>query len=169
MAVTDARYFPRKLSQSRNDAGMARSIEAFSCHWCRKPFQPGQMRFPVTTDCSVGWELVSLCMDCFKCASAEETHEKWQRRYERECRGCNEPMLTPIHKPFHEQVCSRRCYQRVYRKRRHDNGGGSAIDWKSKKRRCEACKKPLPKEQRYDSKFCSNRCRQWAYRMREHL
>jgi hypothetical protein len=165
MSVTDARYFSAKSSRSRND-GWGASLEAHTCHWCREPFKPEQMRYPVTTDCSRGWALVSLCMDCFKRASAEETHEKRQGRHQRKCAGCGEPMLTPIYRPFHNFVCSTRCYQRVYRKRRHE-GHGSTVPWKAKGPfKCKACKKPLPDGQRRDARFCSNACRQRAYRQR---
>jgi hypothetical protein len=79
---------------------------------------------------SGGWGLVSLCMVCFKSASADETHEKQQQRYQHECQGCGEPMLTPIYGPFSWQVCSKRCYQRLYRKRRREGRHGSTVSWK---------------------------------------
>jgi hypothetical protein len=153
--VTGTRFISGKLSRSRNDDNLGRSLEAHTCHWCREPFRPGQMRYPVMTDTSLGWALASLCMDCFKCASTDETHEKWQARYERDCDGCGEPMLTPIYKPFNWQVCSKRCYQRARRKRKQ---------W-YRDRRCEACKRRF-KPSGKDARFCSNKCRQWQYRRR---
>jgi hypothetical protein len=148
--VTDTRYFSGKLSHRRNDGVLRRSVEAHTCHWCREKFRPGQMRCPVTTSTSVGWAVVSLCMDCFKQASPEETHENQQPRYQRECRGCGEPMLTPLYGRFRWQVCSPRCYQRANRVRKRES------------RRC-ICKKWFTPA-RKSALYCSNACRQWAYR-----
>jgi hypothetical protein len=132
-------------------------------------------------------------MECFKQASPEETGERhpetinanapdWVQdlesklyhkhvwaspRRETKCPGCGEPIFTaPDFRSMRLSVCSARCYQRVYRKRRRDHG--STIDWKGDDRRiiCEACKRPLPEGQRRDPRFCSNRCRQWTYRRR---
>jgi hypothetical protein len=149
-AVTGSRYFSRKLSRSRNDQY---SADPSGCHHCRKSFAAGQMRYPVMTAVNFGggWALASICMPCFKCASSDETSR--QKRYERECSGCGEPMLTPVYGRFSRQVCSIRCYQRARRKhRRH------LI-------KCEACNH-LFKPSRNDARFCSNKCRQWQYRRR---
>jgi|SRR6516165_395213 hypothetical protein len=163
-SVTDTRYFSGKLSQSRNDDDRYR-LEPNGCHWCREAFKPGQMRYPVTTATSLGWSLVSVCMDCFKCTSDDdETHEKRQQRYQRQCRGCGEPMLTPLSGVFAYQVCSRRCYQRAYRKRRRESGG-STVPWKGHSPTCAGCKRPFVPS-RKDARYCSNACRQRAYRGR---
>jgi hypothetical protein len=193
-SVTPIRLISGKLSGSRNgrdtrDDNWGRSIDADVCHWCDQRFKPGQMRYPIMTDCSLGWSAVSVCMECFKQASPEETGERqpeiidanrpdWlpppkPRRWalprrEMKCPGCGEPIFTaPDFRSMRLHVCSARCYQRVYRKRRRE-GGGSSVPWKGAGRFiCEACKRPLPKGQRSDGRFCSNRCRQWAYRRRQ--
>ena len=52
-------------------------------------------------------------------------------------------MLTPIYRPYSKQICSYRCYQRDYRKRRR--GHNSVVAWKVKRPNygCVVCKKPL--------------------------
>jgi len=186
--VTPIRLFSGKLSGSRNGrntrySNLGRSLDATVCHWCDQKFAPGQMRYPILTDTSIGWQAVSVCMDCFKEASPDETGEtinpnwpawapkpprRWASpRREMQCPGCGEPIFTaPDFRSPRLLVCSARCYQRVYRKRRR--GVGSAIEWKLENRpaRCEACKQPI-KQHRRDARYCSNRCRQWHYRQRK--
>ena len=177
--VTPIRLFSGKLSGSRNGrnsrySNLGRSIDATVCHWCDQKFAPGQMRYPILTDTSMGWQAVSVCMECFKEARPDSTGEgkKYRNgrplapRRETKCAGCGEPIFaSPDHKP-RLQICSFRCYQRIYRKRRR--GVGSAVEWKLENRpaRCDACKQPI-KQHRRDARFCSNRCRQWHYRRRK--
>jgi len=187
-SVTPIRLFSGKLSGSRNGrntrySNLGRSLDATVCHWCDQKFAPGQMRYPILTDTSIGWQAVSVCMECFKEASPDETGEtinpnwpawapkpprRWASpRREMQCPGCGEPIFTaPDFRSPRLLVCSARCYQRVYRKRRR--GVGSAIEWKLENRpaRCEACKQPI-KQHRRDARYCSNRCRQWHYRQRK--
>ena len=76
-------------------------------------------------------------------------------------------MLIPSHSRFERGVCSRRCYQRLYRK--HRRRYGSTIDWKARSLdwpKCEVCNRPL-EDKRGDARFCSNACRQWKYRRRK--
>jgi predicted nucleic acid-binding Zn ribbon protein len=148
------------------------------CHWCREPFRPPKRkRFVIVDECnhSGGWGIVSICFECWKWGYDNECESTGIRldRIQRDCRGCGEPISTPnphwkfkgAWRRFAWQVCSDRCYQRAYRKRRRSNGGGSAIDWKSGRwRYCKVCKKRLPSELRADARFCSNKCRQWHYR-----
>jgi hypothetical protein len=171
---------------------------ADQCHWCDDPFvEPKRKRFVIldVTNYERGWPwgLVSICYECWKWEAL--AHNRWEienhkqssddhglqaERAERKCQGCGEPISLPIPgegrrfigtwRWFSWGVCSMRCYQRAYRKRRRD-GGGSTIDWKwngdgPRHPRCEACKVPLPRGKRSDVKFCSNRCRQWTYRRR---
>lgn len=179
--VTDSRNNSEKMSDSRNaewpteyppgSYGEAYALGYMKanpsvCHHCREKFAVGQMRYPIRTEVEeYGWALASVCMDCFKCASDEETSN--QKRYQCECRGCGEPMLTPRYRPFHFLVCSNRCYQRDYRKRRRNTG--SVISWKGQYRQqpqCAVCKKHINKQSRTDVVYCSPACRQWAYRRR---
>jgi predicted nucleic acid-binding Zn ribbon protein len=150
------------------------------CHWCRGPFKPPKRkRFVIIGPAGNWWpyKLVSICFECFKSADHDEEAGIGLDRVTRDCRGCGEPMSIPsgtftgCWKPFNWQVCSNRCYQREYRKRRRRNGG-SAVEWKwlgtgpSRFRHCEVCDKILPGLLRSDARFCSNRCRQWHYRRR---
>ena len=151
--VTGTRYISRKISTSRNDEP---ATDPTVCHWCRESFASGQMRYPIFDGVNFGsgWELVSVCMDCFKDASDE--YASPYPRYERDCYGCGEPMLPPIVRRFGRQVCSSRCYQRAYRKRRRNR-------WLW----CPVCKKNCFESSRKDARFCSSRCRQWHYRQRK--
>jgi hypothetical protein len=121
------------------------------------------MRYPVAVDVwQMAINLASVCIDCFKQADAKETSTL--PRVERRCEGCGEPMLTVVDArawPWH--VCSYRCYQREYRKRRR--GIGSTVDWKTHTPMCKACRRRF-KPERADAKFCSAKCRQWHYRQR---
>jgi hypothetical protein len=161
--VTDTRYFSRKISRSRN---------ADACHWCLEPFKRGQYRFPIYDSvhgsCE-GWDISSLCMNCFKIAHDETSKDSGAKlpRCNRQCQGCGEPIQTVVNTRFgHWECCSNRCYQRAYRKRRR--GVKSVVQWKleNRKPRCEACKQPIQQTKRNDARFCSNRCRQWHYRRR---
>jgi hypothetical protein len=165
--VTGTRYFSGKLSPSRN--------EADRCVWCDEAFKPGRMRYPImnypTSDREKQiYGLASVCMDCFKWGmecwgdndgyDAEGTFRR--HRNERTCRGCGEPILTITNARRGQwDVCSDRCYQRHYRKRRR--GRESVIEWKGFRRQCESCQ-GLLESRRRDARFCSNRCRQWHYR-----
>jgi hypothetical protein len=176
-SVTTGRYISTEISDIRNtidvaDPGAVPDAEYREedttpnrCHWCREPFAPGRMRYPVKTavDHSGGWGLASVCMDCFKNASIEEA---WGcKRYHRNCRGCGEPMLTPVDvRGWPYEVCSNRCYQRCYRRSRR--GQTSTVPWKAHTPRCEACREPILGRKRADAKFCSGKCRQAAYRTR---
>ena len=153
MTVTDKRYFAKKLSDSRNDDGFWRKADANSCHLCRAGFADGQTRYPIFAGVNFGsgWEIVSVCMDCFKeCDAGSRSPFE---RFKRNCRGCDAPMLTPIYKRFCWQVCSARCYQRAHRKR------------KRALKRCTICR-GLFETARRDALYCSNPCRQRAYRLR---
>jgi hypothetical protein len=170
--VTATRYFPGKLSQSRN-ANDPWRLTPDACHWCREAFAPGQMRYPVLTATCYGWEIASVCMECFKCgydcsSTLRDSITKLERANTK-CAGCGEPMHTVINAGKGRwNDCSNRCYQREYRKRRR--GVQSVVDWKEENRkpRCEACKQPVNRS-RCDARFCSNRCRQWHYRRRKSL
>jgi predicted nucleic acid-binding Zn ribbon protein len=86
-------------------------------------------------------------------------------RREMMCPGCGEPIFVSPDLRWSLQLCSLRCYQRVYRRQRRKNGG-STIEWKGGMRnRCASCKKPIDGK-RPDAKFCSNKCKQWHYRRR---
>jgi predicted nucleic acid-binding Zn ribbon protein len=128
------------------------------------------MRFLVLSevDFGGGWDIVSVCMDCFKAG-----HQHWPidsatklERFNTTCAGCGEPIQT-VRSPRKGawDCCSNRCYQRLYRKRRR--GVGSVIDWKaeSSKPKCAACSQQF-NPSRSDARFCSSRCRQWQYRRR---
>jgi hypothetical protein len=167
--VTDRRYFSGKLSQSRNNGEPLNDYDATPdhCHWCREAFAPGRMRFPIFT--RLGWVrcpgVASVCMDCFKCADDEDVTKL--ERAVRQCGGCGEPILTAINARCFRlwSVCSNRCCQRVYRKRRRE-GRGSVIDWKGHPPpRCESCRREF-KPTRRDARFCCNACRQRHYRVR---
>jgi len=179
--VTATRKFPLKFSSSRN-AGAIRTIAPDSCdwtdvtpdacHWCREPFRPGRMRYPILggVSHSGGWGIASVCMDCFKAGHDDESIVRDSitrlNRPEQKCAGCGEPILTvTAARAGCWYVCSNRCYQRAYRKRRRVCE--SVIDWKARihSPRCEACSRPLGASRR-DAKFCSSRCRQWHYRRR---
>ena len=157
------RDFSEKLSLSRNDPY---AVNATACHHCREPFAPGRMRYPIFSGVNFGngWEVVSVCMDCFKHTSADEC--TLADRYRRACQGCGAPMLTPVVGRFRWEVCSRRCYLRIYRKQKRLHG--STIAWKMRPENwpeCEVCKRPM-EGKRSDTRFCSNACRQWAHRRR---
>jgi|GEM_PF-3914107 len=141
------------------------AVTPIRCYWCEDAFGLGQTRFPIFdgVDFGSGWELVPVCMRCFKAAGADHTSNL--KRSVGSCQGCGEPILSPNEGRFRFRVCSHRCYQRAYRKRRRTNGG-STIDWKGTHRVCEACKADVT-AQRKDARFCSNRCRQWAYRRQQ--
>jgi hypothetical protein len=154
--VTDNQYFGEIISPNCN---------ADCCHHCRDKFGAA-MRYPLMTavDWGTGWGLASVCGECFKVASPNEIGPR--ERYSRECRGCGSPMLTV----FTSEVCSNRCYQRDYRRRRRA-GLGSTVDWKGHRSvRCAACEKPLcrwgGRNKRKHAVYCSNACRQKAYRRR---
>lgn len=153
---------------------------ADQCNWCDEPFiEPKRKRFVIIDhDHDDVWScfgLRSICFECWKWGHDNESNDHGIKleRFERKCQGCGEPMSIPCGgyrgtwRWFNWGVCSMRCYQRTYRKRRR-RGGGSSMPWKGKRRReiCEACKRPLPEGQRRDGRFCSNRCRQWMYRRR---
>ena len=162
--VTDRRYFSSKISSNRNGGYGATDTTPDHCHWCRESFRPGQMRYPVATgvEYSGGWGLASVCMDCFKQADDEAASKL--PRVQRLCEGCGEPMLTVVNaRAWPWYVCSNRCYQRVYRKRRR--GIGSTVPWKGHAPSCQACRRQF-KPKRADAKFCSAKCRQWHYRQR---
>jgi hypothetical protein len=160
--VTHRRYISNKISTSRN----AINPTANQCFWCEEPFRPGQMRYPIMTgidDCMVAWCLASVCMDCFKQASDEAATRL--ERVQRPCEGCGEPMLTVVSaRAYSWNVCSNRCYQRVYRKKRR--GIGSTVPWKGHSPTCKACHKAF-RGKRADAKFCSAKCRQWHYRQQQ--
>src|SRR5262249_55244650 len=90
-------------------------------------------------------------------------------RFERECAGCGEPLMTPLRRPFYG-ACSERCHQRDYRKRRR--GHESVVQWKDGRPHevCAVCKQSLDKfgqpNKRKDAIYCSPACRQCAYRQR---
>jgi len=153
-AVTNDKFFADELWDTRNDPD--------SCRHCGERFALGAMRYPVATGTrhGGGWGLASVCMDCFKCASKEET--TGFHRFQRPCHGCGEPMLTPMQRIFRFQVCCNRCYQRYYRERRR--GRRSVMDWKGWAPQCECCGRDFYK--RRDAQFCSNKCRQWTHRRR---
>jgi hypothetical protein len=166
MTVTARRYIPRKISLSRN---------ADDCQWCSERFKPRQMRYPVMTCVgnSVwgGWGIASVCMKCFKdghdCPSTLHDSIFNNDRVNYKCAGCGEPIQTIVGTSRGQwHVCSNRCYQRNYRKRRR--GRQSVVDWKAESHapRCEACKRSIDSS-RCDARFCSNRCRQWHYRRRK--
>jgi hypothetical protein len=184
--VTDTRHFSEKISTSRNAdwfRGLSRNdcvsidpdafkADARVCHHCRNPFAAHQTRYPIMTDVEnigIGWTLASVCMACSKVASDDEIGP--QERCQRDCRGCGAPMLTPLYGPYAKEVCSNRCYQRDYRKRRR--GRNSVVAWKARRPNndCAVCKKPLDQwgqqHKRKDSVYCSPKCRQWAYRRRK--
>jgi len=168
--VTATRYFSRKISHSRNADSEYRPTPD-ACHWCRRSFKRGQMRYPIYDGVchSDGWGIASLCMDCFKVAYDQGSKDSGATlpRRNRQCQGCGEPIQTVVGaRVGHWECCSNRCYQRAYRKRRR--GVKRVIDWKpqNRKPRCEACKGPIERSKRTDARYCSNRCRQWHYRRR---
>jgi hypothetical protein len=126
-----------------------------------------------------GWGLVSICEECWADEWWADKHPEFAPgdhlskdsyitldRHKRACVGCGEPMMTNIHcRAFDRGVCSSRCYQRTYRKRRREHGG-STEPWKGSGRRiCRTCKRPL-KLSRKDARYCCNACRQQQYRTR---
>ena len=174
-SVTATRYFSRKLSASRNadrnriDPRHLCDSTPDACHWCRDPFKPGQVRSLVLTGVwhSGGWGIASVCMECFEYEKDQKNKSSITQleRINTECDGCGEPIQTVTGAyRGHWNVCSNRCYQRAYRKRRR--GVKSVVPWKSREPNCEACKRPFTPSRR-DARFCSNRCRQWHYRRRK--
>jgi hypothetical protein len=184
--VTATRYFSEEISASRNATwfhGLSRNQilaadpNAFKpnanvCHFCRNAFLEGETRYPIMTDvdeAKMGGDLASVCMICFTVADEAETGP--QKRFQRNCRGCGAPMLTLLHGSYAKEICSNRCYQRHYRKRRR--GRNSVVAWKASRPNndCAVCKKPLDQwgkqHKRIDSVYCSPKCRQWAYRRRK--
>ena len=136
--------------------------DATVCHWCRKKFDPGDIRY-LTEDAieaDPGFERVSICGLCWKDSGSPADLKKL------ECLGCGEPMKVPQHwrrgpKSSTSQhivgtlCCSSRCHQRARRKYRER--------WP---RRCGVCKKQF-QSRRADAQHCSNACRQWVYRRRK--
>jgi hypothetical protein len=171
-AMTDApplregEILPKKLRRAVTQADV--------CHWCGDPFaEPKRKRFVIldcNPDLSGTWGPHSICFECFKHGDTDSSSGLNLERVERKCNGCGEPMSIPsgdyggTFRWFKWGVCSMRCYQRNYRKRRRSTG--SSVDWKGRSGlRCEACKKPF-NGKRADSRFCSSRCKQWMYRRR---
>ena len=157
-AITNGKYFPDELWDTRNDPD--------SCRACGEGFAPGRTRYLVLTETrhGNGWGVASVCMDCFKCLG-DDSVTKLERET-CECAGCGEPILTVKYpRKGHWNVCSNRCDQRVYRKRRH--GRSSVVDWKREYHlpRCKCCRKEFTR--RRDAQFCCSACRQWAYRRRK--
>lgn len=154
-AVTPIRYFTGRLSGSRN--GKAECIrDPDRCHYCQGRFTAGQMRYPLWTVLDNYWlnmGIASVCMPCFKDAPADEATKL--ERFERECHGCGEPILTHGRGPWRWITCSTRCNQRYHRQRKRQ--------WQG--RNCKCCKRWF-RGKRKDSLFCSNKCRQSAYRAR---
>jgi hypothetical protein len=126
-----------------------------------------------------GWGLVSICEECWAGEWWNDKHPELAPgehlsqcsyitldRYERGYAGCAEPMMTNIgYRAFYWGVCSSRCYQRVYRKRRREHGG-STVPWKaSGSKSCPTCKRSF-KPSRKDARYCCNACRQKQYRTR---
>jgi hypothetical protein len=133
--VTDARRICPELSPSRN-AGSRYRTTPDACHWCREPFVPGQMRYPIVdaVEHSGGWGITSVCMACFKaghdCSVTLRDSITRLERVNTKCAGCGEPIQTVIGaRKGHWDCCSNRCYQRQYRKRRR--GIQSVVPWKS--------------------------------------
>lgn len=157
--VTDKRHSQSGQSDNRNDS--IDQLTPDACHDCREPFEHGQTRFPV----SGRWnELVSVCGLCFKdgCIAPGVNDPP---RHNLRCKGCGAPIHSPTKGRFRWQVCSDRCRQREYRKRRRENGG-STVSWKYQcTPQCAACKQPISGK-RKDARFCSARCKQWAHRRR---
>jgi hypothetical protein len=171
--VTSSRKFLEEFSAKRNARGQWRSTPD-ACQWCGERFRPGQMRYPVfTTIYKYDWNIASVCMKCFKDGhDYPGTLRDSITRLDRvntHCAGCGEPIQTVTNaRKGRWNVCSNRCYQREYRKRRR--GVQSVVDWKAENREphCEACKRRF-KRSRCDARFCSNRCRQCHYRRRKQV
>jgi hypothetical protein len=90
--VTALRNISGKLSGSRNTERDLSEFDPDACFYCRKRFDRGQMRYPIR---NFNWpepDFGSVCMPCFKKADFDVTSR--QQRYERECQGCGEPILT---------------------------------------------------------------------------
>jgi hypothetical protein len=136
------------------------------CHACREKFEPGQIRYTIMDDCYHRWGIASVCAACFEATEhiTECSRHPHLDRIDCRCAGCDEPIFTPSGRKW--EVCSYRCYQRRYRKRRR--GRESVIDWKGGRPndRCIVCKSPI-KQTRKDAQYCSGKCRQWAYRRRK--
>ena len=138
------------------------------CHCCRLPFALGQVRYTVMDACSHRWGIASICSECFEDYTDCSTHPHLERHYST-CEGCGEPIFTPVGPRW--SICSFRCYQRQYRKRRR--GRNSVVDWKAHRPNptCTVCRRPLDQwgkqHKRRDAAYCSPKCRQWAYRRRK--
>jgi hypothetical protein len=152
--VTPLRNISGKFSGSRNAKGDLSEFDPDACLFCGKRFDRGQMRYPIRNWGPWEPDFVSVCMPCFKDID-DPDYTSTQKRYERECNGCGEPILNPSEGVFAWQVCSKRCYQRALRKRHR----------REKWRNCKTCKRHFVPS-RNDARFCSNACRQWAYRAR---
>jgi predicted nucleic acid-binding Zn ribbon protein len=152
--VTALRNISGKFSGSRNAGGNLSEYDPDACFYCGRRFDRGQMRYPIR-NFDWGADLVSVCVTCFK-EEADFDVTSRQPRYERQCNGCGEPIMTPTYGVLGWQICSRRCYQRTLRKRHR----------REKSRCCKVCKKRL-EPTRKDARFCSNACRQFAYRARQ--
>jgi hypothetical protein len=154
-SVTPIRLFSGKLSGSRNGKDKEERLDATACHWCRGPFQRGQMRYPILILHGCGWterrtkrgfpvfrngqfQPASLCMECFKCASPSDTGEP-----EPEIIDANSPNWAPPLPP------RRPLAPRVEMK-------------------CPGCGEPIfvSPDFRWSLKFCSLRCYQRVYRKR---
>ena len=161
------------ISPSRNYAWLRE--DATACHHCRETFKPGQTRFVILDETYKAWGIVPICMDCFKAMRPPRIsitdaacHGLTPQRFRRTCQGCGEQISVPDLARLRYNVCSRRCYQRVYRKYKREYG--STIDWKMQDiewPQCATCNREM-KGHRKDAKFCSSACRQWAYRRRKH-
>jgi hypothetical protein len=135
----------------------------YACHWCRNFFASKQMRYPIKTREAHrnGWGLASVCVGCFKCAGPDAVGPPSLKRHQVGCAGCGEPMMTFVgmrNGSWH--VCSNRCAQRDYRKRRRAYASGT-----NGQARCQSCNQILS-SMRGNARFCSNRCRQRGYRQR---
>jgi predicted nucleic acid-binding Zn ribbon protein len=172
--VTGRRRIFGNSSWKRNDEGhFDRSVEAHTCHWCRDPFESGQVRYPIFESIRHGngyWGLVSVCGPCWQHAQTNGNITECMYitldRQQCSCAGCGEPIMTNTnYRALKWRICSNRCYQRQYRKRRRAN----RVDRKGEYHRqhCAACGHYMPADKkRRDAKFCSDKCRQWQYRRR---
>ncbi len=136
--------------------------DATVCHWCRKKFEAGDVRYVVEDEIDAwpAWERVSICGLCWKDSNKPATLRKLK------CLGCGETIKVPQNwrlgpkSSTSQQIvstlcCSNRCHQRARRKYRER--------WPQ---RCGVCKKQFTPA-RADAHHCSNACRQWAYRRRK--
>ena len=177
-AVTYLRHFSGRMSGSRNeDRPLDKYPEGTNgwlcdqpqsgdvCYYCRQRFSPDQLRYRIMQIVPGGWGPALLCMECFKSETDDSCLGYGADRHVIQCAGCGEHINT-IRDPRHQHwnVCSDRCYQREYRKRRR--GRLSVVEWKGGHYpRCQCCKKPIGPKRR-DAQFCCNACRQKTYRRR---